>query len=130
MLADLDTQPRVVVYGGAGTGKTVLAVDAARRLASAGQRVLFLCFNRLLAAKLASHVSGDRFDGEIVARNVDDHFVKVLEGTEFESEVGEAIDKDKGKAFATTILGLRRSCRQRTTPIASTPWFSTKLRTS
>ena len=99
VLADLDSQPRVVVNGGAGTGKTVLAVDAARRLAFAGQRVLFLCFNKLLAAKLTSHVSGNNFEGEIIARNVDDHFVKVTEGTEFESVVKEAIEKNKKKAF-------------------------------
>lgn len=42
--------PRSVVRGQAGTGKSVLAVERARQLATEGQRVLFLCFNRLLAA--------------------------------------------------------------------------------
>jgi len=40
--------PRLRVAGGAGTGKTVLAVEIARRLASEGQRVLLVCFNRHL----------------------------------------------------------------------------------
>ena len=40
--------PRLRVAGGAGTGKTVLAMEIARRLASQGQRVLLVCFNRYL----------------------------------------------------------------------------------
>lgn len=37
--------PRVIVDGSAGTGKTVLAIEQARRSVSAGRRVLLLCFN-------------------------------------------------------------------------------------
>lgn len=48
----LRTNPRMVVTGGAGTGKTVLAIDDVERLAAAGEAVLFCCFNR----RLASHV--------------------------------------------------------------------------
>lgn len=44
--------PRVICEGAAGTGKTVLAAEAARRLAQSGLRVLFLCFNRNLASQL------------------------------------------------------------------------------
>ncbi|WP_246119299.1 nuclease-related domain-containing DEAD/DEAH box helicase [Aliikangiella coralliicola] len=44
--------PRVICEGTAGTGKTVLAAEAARRLAQDGMRVLFLCFNRNLAWQL------------------------------------------------------------------------------
>jgi hypothetical protein len=44
---------RAVVSGGAGTGKTVLAVEKAKALASAGFSVLFLCYNRPLADALA-----------------------------------------------------------------------------
>ena len=48
---------RVMVTGPAGTGKTVLAAEAARRCASDGQRVLLLCFNRILGDWLGSVVS-------------------------------------------------------------------------
>lgn len=44
---------RAVVAGGAGTGKTVLAVEKAKVLASAGLRVLLLCYNRPLADSLS-----------------------------------------------------------------------------
>lgn len=44
---------RAVVSGGAGTGKTVLAVEKAKALADAGLSVLLLCYNRPLADSLA-----------------------------------------------------------------------------
>lgn len=42
--------PRTIVRGGAGTGKSILAIEKAKHLAGQGKRVLFLCFNRLLAS--------------------------------------------------------------------------------
>lgn len=39
---------RVAFEGAAGTGKTFLAIEAARRAALEGKRVLFLCFNSML----------------------------------------------------------------------------------
>lgn len=49
-MADND---RVLFTGPAGTGKTVLAIEAARRAAAAGKNVLFLCYNRLLGRWLS-----------------------------------------------------------------------------
>lgn len=54
--AALDTMAendRVLFTGPAGTGKTVLAVEAGRRAADAGDHVLFLCYNRLLGRWLS-----------------------------------------------------------------------------
>jgi Nuclease-related domain/UvrD-like helicase C-terminal domain len=45
----LARERRVAVSGGAGTGKTVLALEKARRLAAEGLEVLLTCFNRPLA---------------------------------------------------------------------------------
>jgi hypothetical protein len=41
---------RLVVSGGAGTGKTLIAMELARRLADQRQRVALLCFNQLVGS--------------------------------------------------------------------------------
>ena len=46
------TVPRLEVRGGAGSGKTWLALEQTRRLARAGQRVALLCYSRGLATYL------------------------------------------------------------------------------
>jgi superfamily I DNA/RNA helicase len=46
-----------VIRGGAGTGKTFLAIEESRRAAAAGRRVLLLCFNRALARQLKEAVA-------------------------------------------------------------------------
>jgi hypothetical protein len=51
------SNPRVLFDGAAGTGKTVLAIEAARRAANDGARVLLLCFNRLLGDHLRDEVA-------------------------------------------------------------------------
>ena len=39
---------RLVVSGGAGTGKTLIAIEVARRAAEKGRRVALLCYNQLI----------------------------------------------------------------------------------
>ncbi|MBN1922093.1 MAG: NERD domain-containing protein [Anaerolineae bacterium] len=50
----MTTNPRVIFRGPAGTGKTTLAIEAARRSRALGNRVLFVCYNRLLGSHLKS----------------------------------------------------------------------------
>ena len=47
---------RVIVSGGAGTGKTLIAIELARRAAERGQRVALLCFNQLVGEWMKSRV--------------------------------------------------------------------------
>lgn len=54
----LDANRRVLVTGGAGTGKTWLVVEWARRAAARGERTLVLTFNRPLADHLARVLEG------------------------------------------------------------------------
>lgn len=53
ILSLLEEVPRAAVGGGAGTGKTVLAAEKARRCAESGLRTLLTCFNRPLADHLS-----------------------------------------------------------------------------
>ncbi|MGN6268460.1 MAG: AAA family ATPase [Sphingomonas sp.] len=53
----LATTQHALIEGGAGTGKTTLAVERARRAAEAGRSVLLLCFNRPLALYIARELS-------------------------------------------------------------------------
>lgn len=52
----LGSQSRVEIRGGAGSGKTWLAVEKARRLAKDGQRVALMCYSRGLAEYLKRRV--------------------------------------------------------------------------
>jgi len=43
---------RIILQGGAGTGKTLIALEHAKRLATTGKRVLYLCYNKLISSYL------------------------------------------------------------------------------
>jgi hypothetical protein len=59
VLDELADNARVLVRGGAGTGKTLLGVEEARRRAAGAERVFFCCFNRALAESVEAMLSGD-----------------------------------------------------------------------
>ncbi len=52
LLLALKNHEQIAISGGAGTGKTMLAVHRAQELAREGKRVLFLCYNQPLADQL------------------------------------------------------------------------------
>jgi hypothetical protein len=51
-LADLEINSRMIVHGSAGTGKTILAQELAKRLGDKGRSVLLLFYNKGIAAKV------------------------------------------------------------------------------
>ena len=55
VLRRMEANPRTLIRGAAGTGKTILALDVAAREARRG-RALYLCFNRLLGQHVGEHV--------------------------------------------------------------------------
>ncbi|MBM4379541.1 MAG: NERD domain-containing protein [Deltaproteobacteria bacterium] len=54
-----EEMPRAVVTGGAGTGKTLLALELCRRKARAGKRVLYLCFTDALARQVDAALAAE-----------------------------------------------------------------------
>ena len=58
LLRAIDALPRVEIRGGAGSGKTYLALEQARRLSRAGQRVALICYSHGLASYLKRVTSG------------------------------------------------------------------------
>jgi len=59
LFAMIQSNSRLLVSGGAGTGKTLLAIEDAKFQAGQGRKTLFLCFNKLLASYLTSSVSDE-----------------------------------------------------------------------
>lgn len=60
LLRAVDALPRVEIRGGAGSGKTFLALEQARRLSRAGERVALICYSHGLASYLKRVTGGWR----------------------------------------------------------------------
>jgi superfamily I DNA and RNA helicase len=58
LLRALGGRRRAVICGGAGTGKTLLALERARELAAQGLKTLLVCYNRPLADYLKAAAQG------------------------------------------------------------------------
>ncbi len=77
----MDTNKRILFSGTAGTGKTLLALENAKRKAMNGKRVLILCFNRVLSARLKHIVNGLNLQGEIEVDSLHKYmYDKIVEG--------------------------------------------------
>ena len=73
----LDENPRALVRGAAGTGKTVVAASRAARLAREGRRVLVLCYNNSLPPWIAQ-LCADR-GAEVEVRTFHDLCMSLVE---------------------------------------------------
>ena len=106
----------VLVRGGAGTGKTILAAELARREAQTGRRVLFLTFTEALAFELAKELPDPLITVSPVGRFALEHLRKggfdKLE--RYEPEFWDRVTERAGRwrsrslwkdcAFATVII--------------------------
>ena len=90
---------RCLIRGGAGTGKTVLAMEAARIFSSQGKRVGLFCYNRSLAEWLRENIT----DGEsIVCDSLLDYMESVI--SPFISQATEQARNEDSKKYYSDIL--------------------------
>lgn len=61
-LDSMQSNPRVLFNGPAGTGKTLLAIEAARRSISKGDKTLLICFNKFIAKWIKAQFSEPDFN--------------------------------------------------------------------
>jgi len=73
ILAETELDKRKVFLGAAGTGKTFLAMEKARRLERGGRRVFLTCFNRNLARYVRTQVPST-----IMCCNFHDYLIQAL----------------------------------------------------
>ena len=90
-LDELEDNPRCLFRGAAGTGKTLLAVETARRAALDGDKVLLICFNRLLAGWLREQTKGTG----IIA----DTWHEVAKRFILDSSIGDDFLEEESRAF-------------------------------
>jgi hypothetical protein len=74
----LAANPRTVVRGAAGTGKSVIALERARQLSAEGLRVLFVCFNQLLAAHIREGIASEGTGAKLEIRHVHDFYRDII----------------------------------------------------
>lgn len=111
----ISDQGNASIQGGAGTGKTFIAVEQAKRFSNNGE-VLFLCFNRYLYKHLENncfhknveylniHTFVNRFSSENVLSNED--LLKVLKTIDFGELNFKFIIIDEAQDFDNKVLSL------------------------
>jgi hypothetical protein len=81
----LGDNERCLFEGAAGTGKTILALEYARRSASSGYRTLLICYNRLLGDWLSRRAQELPASGHLTAGR----YFKLLRDTISQSSIGK-----------------------------------------
>ena len=84
--------PQVAVFGCAGSGKTLIAIERAAELAQQGKRVLVTCFNTALAQMLIKHPKLCNSQTPIVVNNVH-AIVSDLYRDQYMTNTNNAMDK-------------------------------------
>jgi hypothetical protein len=100
LLDFLGDRKQALVEGYAGTGKTFLAVEKAKRLALEGNEVLLLCFNRPLAEHLSQVVgsSGD-WSQHVEVDTFHNLCIESAKKAELEFEVPSGDDRKEAESF-------------------------------
>ena len=105
-LDSLEANARCVIYGAAGTGKTMLALEYARRADSIGSRVLFVCANRFLADWLEQQTEGHGNRGRHLVRHSGEIHWRQQPGGELQ---GATAKSRRRQAVRRAVPGLRNT---------------------
>ena len=84
----MNVNARMMVEGGAGTGKTLLAVEQCRRAAIRGERVLYLCYNSMIANYVKEVLRAEELDKKAEAHTLDEFLMQYCEI----DEVGDNVE--------------------------------------
>ena len=97
----MEANQRTIVRGKAGTGKTVIALDRAKRLATQGRKVLFLCYNQLLASHLREVMNDEGHLDLVEIRHVHAFYSDVI----LKAGMGKQLTEAQGHpAFFTEVF--------------------------
>lgn len=114
VLEFIEDQQTVAIQGAAGTGKTFIAVEQAKRLANTNNKVLFLCFNKFLYLHLSKmnniknieyyniHTFLSKYSSNDLAS--DEKCLKALQMIDFCDLNYSAIIIDEAQDISTNIL--------------------------
>lgn len=109
VLDGLAENPRVFVRGGAGTGKTLLAIEEARRQSKLGHRVLFCCFNKNLA-----HFVRDEIGDSVTCTTLHSLMASLVAAEHLEADLPAASKSDLFSIFYPELaLRILRSAGRR-----------------
>lgn len=119
LLDQLEENPRIRIKGGAGTGKTLLALEEARRYARNGKEVLFLCFNKFLSMQLEESLKNENYLKNITVSTFHSYVLSIIReagsfaGNEisFTDDFFNKIDIEEfAEAFITNKKGKQFDC--------------------
>ncbi len=101
----LDDQDKAVISGFAGTGKTVIALEKARRLSAKGENVLLLCYNAALKNWLRKNFDAPKISIENF-HSLAAKFVKSAKDGDFEHLADKFVEyiADDSKAWEYTSV--------------------------
>lgn len=95
IFARLSDARQVIARGGAGTGKTLLAVTEAERLAEAGNKVLLTCFSRNLASDLERRLEST----DVTVSTLHSLMARVVRDTGREDQIPDVDEADRYALF-------------------------------
>lgn len=103
VLEFLQDQKTAVINGAAGTGKTLIAIEYAKRCAKNG-KVLFLCFNRLLRDDIEKHCSGIRNIEVYTIAGYACHIINGSNGPNYQALANRLLDEGEGFEYDHIII--------------------------